>query len=492
MKPARVLLFVYTVFILLFLVALLFPEEGIDLGCCKLEFANPKKIFSLPEEKKLTTEVQEEVKNADQLIKEAINDESKDTVSANSLDKTFSTDTIVADNYIKKIDAAELKKNLVPIQFNNEKDRIAFWKFFKRALRSRRELLRVLYYGDSQIEADRITSFLRYKFQKIFGGYGPGMVPPVNFVKFFSLKQWNDDSWHRYSIMEYKKNNVAHRKYGILASFANYDTSSEIKEHTLTFEKAHNSYSNTRKFDKLTVFYGLDTGEVVLKVFVDGKIMDFSSLQCVDLGTYSLSLPRSAEKIDLQFSGNGKPDIYAVAFDSKSGVVVDNIAIRGCSGLFFKKLNSQHFAKFFDKIKVGLVILEFGGNVLPYLKNEKECENYGRYFSAQLHFLKRILRGVPVLVVGPADMSVKQDGEYVTYPLLTKVRDEMKKAAFSNGAGFWDMYEAMGGENSMPAWVNEGLAAPDYTHFTSKGAAVVANMLNNAIMNEFYTFRNKK
>jgi len=196
--------------------------------------------------------------------------------------------------------------------------------------------------------------------------------------------------------------------------------------------------------------------------------------------------------VELKFSGNTSPDLYAVSFDSHKGVSVDNIAIRGCSGTFFTKIDATHLKKFFDHINIGLIVLEFGGNVMPYLKNEEDCKRYGQHFEAQLRVLKKIAPGIPVLVVGPADMSIKDGTELVTYPLLEKVIEAMKTAAFNQNAGFWNMYQAMGGKNSMPAWVEAGLATTDYTHFTSKGAVVIANMLNNAIMNEYESFLQKK
>ena len=60
----------------------------------------------------------------------------------------------------------------------------------------------------------------------------------------------------------------------------------------------------------------------------------------------------------------------------------------------------------------------------------------------------------------------------------------MKEAALESGCCFWDLYEAMGGENSMSAWVKEGLAQKDYTHFSYKGAQYVGEMLFNAIQDE--------
>jgi lysophospholipase L1-like esterase len=70
----------------------------------------------------------------------------------------------------------------------------------------------------------------------------------------------------------------------------------------------------------------------------------------------------------------------------------------------------------------------------------------------------------------------------VTYPYLPEIRDVMKATAFARGAVYFDLYEAMGGRGSMPAWVSADppLAAPDYVHFTHAGAQQVAEWLVEA------------
>ena len=45
--------------------------------------------------------------------------------------------------------------------------------------------VRILHYGDSQIECDRITSLLRQKFQEEFGGMGVGLVPALQTIPTF-------------------------------------------------------------------------------------------------------------------------------------------------------------------------------------------------------------------------------------------------------------------------------------------------------------------
>jgi len=74
---------------------------------------------------------------------------------------------------------------------------------------------------------------------------------------------------------------------------------------------------------------------------------------------------------------------------------------------------------------------------------------------------------------------------------LEDVRDMMKKYTQKSGAAYWDMYEAMGGRNSMPEWVKAKpkLATNDYTHYTSRGARLIANMFYNALLYEYQLYK---
>ena len=79
-------------------------------------------------------------------------------------------------------------------------------------------------------------------------------------------------------------------------------------------------------------------------------------------------------------------------------------------------------------------------------------------------------------------MSKNDGGTMVSYGNIPLLRDAMREAALSSGCCFWDLYEAMGGENSMVAWVNDGLAQKDYTHFSYKGSKYISEMLFDALM----------
>ena len=195
--------------------------------------------------------------------------------------------------------------------------------------------------------------------------------------------------------------------------------------------------------------------------------------------------PQTPDKILFSFEGDTAPEVYAVTIDGEYGLAVDNIPLRGSSGLVFSKTDTLWLRRIYDELNVGMLVLQFGGNIVPHQASSYNF--YKRYFTRELLTIKKILPGVPVIVIGPSDMSMKDKGNFITYPSVEKVRNALKSAALENGFAFWDMYEAMGGHNSMPSWVwaEPPLAVSDFVHFNARGARIIGEMFYNAILFEY-------
>ena len=75
--------------------------------------------------------------------------------------------------------------------------------------------------------------------------------------------------------------------------------------------------------------------------------------------------------------------------------------------------------------------------------------------------------------------------------MLPQLIDSLRATVLRNHAAYWDLYEVMGGQNAMVAWVQNGLAGTDYIHFTPKGAAKVGKLLASkfALMYDCYRLR---
>jgi lysophospholipase L1-like esterase len=165
---------------------------------------------------------------------------------------------------------------------------------------------------------------------------------------------------------------------------------------------------------------------------------------------------------------------------------VDNVAMRGADGLSFSRMDRAHFIQSLQRQPVALVILQFGGNAVPYFKSKEAVQRYGEAFRRQIRLFQEALPGADILVLGPSDMAVKEGMDWVSYPFVDDVRDALREAAFEEGAGFFDVMDFMGGPGSMEEWVNVNppLAGPDHIHFTPRGAKKVATALVEAMNDE--------
>jgi len=363
---------------------------------------------------------------------------------------------------------------------------------------------RIMHYGDSQLEGDRITANLRNKLQTKFSGTGLGLRPavqPYDFV--FSAVQTNSSNWARYPIYGNIDTLVNHNRYGVMGAFSRFAPltfdsipfeNTVLHEAELSISKSTISFNKTREYKRMRLFYGNAKSPVDLKLLVNGNVVFTETLKSnIDYDVVSCDLPPATDNIVLKFSGWDSPDIYGVELAENKGVIVDNIALRGSSGTIFTQTDFKHSTKMYSDLDPGLFILQFGGNVMPYIKDQKAIDSYGRWFAGQIKRLRQSCPNAAVIVIGPSDMSTKVKDKYVTYELLPAVVEALKKAAISTGSGYWDMYQAMGGKNSMPAWVNAKpeLAAPDYVHFTPKGSTLISNMFYNAFILEYNNYQKK-
>ena len=90
-----------------------------------------------------------------------------------------------------------LLKSITRIEYPDN-DSTVLYPFFESLMNVQQtgNLIRIMHYGDSQIEDDRITSLLRNKLQTRFGGSGAGLVPVAQPYPYaFSMRQSNSANW---------------------------------------------------------------------------------------------------------------------------------------------------------------------------------------------------------------------------------------------------------------------------------------------------------
>lgn len=347
---------------------------------------------------------------------------------------------------------------------------------------SKKELIRVLHFGDSQIEGDRITGELRKSFQSKFGGCGTGILHLVDQMNVrHSHKLSNKDNWVKLAAYGYEKGNTNRQNFGVLASY--FQTKNNVTASEIEIKKTYVAKRNESRAEVFNVFSMNDTDSNEIEVSQDNVLLTKENQNNLQT-SFCLKKPIS-DHLKIKIKNTGNKILQGVSFDCRTGITFDNVPMRGSSGTEFTKINPALFESQIKQLNTKLIILQFGVNVVPYIL--KDYSYYENLLYKQLVFLKKVAPHVPILFVSVSDMSRKEGAIYTSYPNIALVRDAQRRAAFRAGCAFWDLYSNMGGKNSMPSWVKaeKPLANKDYTHFTNKGANYIGHLLYNTLINRY-------
>ncbi len=459
MRPYKIILFIVLIIGALGIICVLFPTEGISLGKAVIRFPSMEEV--------LVGEIQPQVE-----IKEEI--DSVELAHLNSLRDT-----------LKQYRVALTEQEG---RFYLPNDDITYFDpLFTRMsqARNKHEVVRVLHYGDSQIEMDRISGNLRTFFQSTFGGGGPGLVPIIQTIPSFAVSQYASGDLTLYT--SYGDGARSNGNYGLMAKCYRLEGNATFGANASQHKEVD---PRVKKFSLITLLYNDRTGNfsATLK---DRRSAYRETHNSSRTGVQAMQWRLDSSTTSLQISMQGSADLYGVMLDHGYGVAVDNIPLRGSSGSQFTMITDTLLRTNYRQANVGLIILQFGGNSVPSIFNQSKLDSYCVNIERQIQRVQQACPDATILFIGPSDMSTRKGGTLQTYPFLPPLIDSLRNISLRNHVAYWDLYEAMGGENSMIAWVQNGLAGPDYVHFTTAGARKVGNILSNnfSTMYEFYCTR---
>jgi alginate O-acetyltransferase complex protein AlgI len=360
---------------------------------------------------------------------------------------------------------------------------------FLDSLRYSKGQVRVMYYGDSQIEGDRITSYLRQSLREKHGGTGPGLLLPLMPVM-YTKSVWlrSSSNWKKYNYLSFKSGAISHSNLGPFMAVCRYlpegkRVQSPVKAY-VSITPSNVADRSSSEYDFLRIFYGNTSDLVKIAVKAEDKLIFSDTLQrgsgFNETGCY---LGR-AKEITIEFEGVVSPDIYGISIESKTGVIVDNIPQRGSAGLEFTMVSRDNLEEVYRKLKPDLFVIHYGLNIVKNVRNNYYYFQKG--LERQLTFLKEISPSTPILVLSLSDMAESIGDTIRSYRNIPAIIDAQRKATINAGAAFWNTYRSMGGESSIIRWArkNPPLAQKDYVHFTYRGADTLSSILALACFTE--------
>ena len=458
MKPRYIVLFIVSLLVGLAMLCMLFPRGGIRIGNTTLRFPALSEVLDVPEEPADTDSVA--VLTPEEIMEQRL--------------AALKTEKMEEFNVYCQTSPARL--------YLPNDDETYLDAFFEKMQNAGNKHLRIMHYGDSQIECDRISGILRQEFQEEFGGCGVGLIPALQTVPTYTTGQTISGNATQYLAFGPADSRGNSDFYGPMAKRTEVYGSATIN----ISARGGKDYSHSCTFNKVTVLTK-DAADLSLVVRGDTVAMDSTNVGEMYFYTARLSGGASAATLSVK----GHTSILGIQLDGARGVNVDNLPMRGCSGPELMNINRASIRPFLNRENVGLILLQYGGNSVPCLSKAK-LPDYKERMKKMIGMFRQMAPEARIIFIGPSDMATTDStGAVRSYSVLPETVKILREAANESGAAFWNMYDVMGGKGSMAKWVHSGLAGSDYVHFTPGGAKKMAHMLYETLQfyYKFYRFR---
>lgn len=341
---------------------------------------------------------------------------------------------------------------------------------------------RIAYFGDSMIEGDLVTGDLRNSLQTEFGGTGVGFVPVNSVTADFrnTIYQSYSHNWREYNLVSKQVPEASP-----LGISGHVFLPRPLPDTSWVLFKGSPLFAPLRRFTEAHLFYGPGASQDEVLVTTDGHLVPHTLAGTAAVNELVLKPGRPARAMRLSFATQAARPVYGVSFESPQGVTLDNFSFRGNSGMSLTRIPMQQLAAFGNVLDYRLIILHYGVNVA-----HASVTDYGFYERAMTRVVDRMQRAFPnasILIIGMSDKSSRIDGEFVTDPSVPRLVAAQQRLARRNHAAFWNLFEAMGGDNSMVSWVEDkpALANHDYTHVNNRGAHKIAELLHAYLMEQY-------
>ncbi|MBC7172066.1 MAG: hypothetical protein H5U40_06565, partial [Polyangiaceae bacterium] len=350
----------------------------------------------------------------------------------------------------------------------------------RTAEREEGALTRVAHYGDSSIATDLITHTVRRRLQQRFGDGGHGFVLIARgYLPYYhrDLTHVTSGNWRVYEVTRASLGD-GHYGYGGIAirgaggAKARFGTDAEAPV--------------GQRVSRFDLYYRAERRGGRVELRVDGgeaRVLSTTS-DVEEDRVESIRVPDGAHQLELRHLG-GPVHLYGMVLEREGpGVVYDSLGLVGARANRLLNFDEEHVQAQIARRGTDLLVLGFGGNE----SSDSIAED--TYYAEFVQVIRR-MRGeredLGCLIVAPLDQAERVGTSIRTMRAIPRIVAAQRRAARDEGCGFYDTWQAMGGEGAMRRWyrAQPRLALGDFRHATPAGYEIIGNMLYKALLAGF-------
>lgn len=393
---------------------------------------------------------------------------------------------VVAQGFLKPLDEYpfinyEANRILVP---GKDSSRLhLFYEKLDSIVLCRKSKVNVLHIGGSHVQADFFSNQVRLNMDSL----NLDMKTSRGVIFPFSVAKTNNPTNYKVKYKgQWKHARNVSRKLDMRLGMTGIavttkDTIAEISVFL-------NPTDSTKRwqFDQLRLLGYAEEGHVVPRLkldsvhFLDGVYDSLSSSYLYDMPEPTDSFTvvfQQQDSLFHPFTVNG-----FLPMNEEDGIVYHSIGVNGASVPSY--LRCEDFERDLNLIKPDLVIFGIGINDASgkNFSDSMFVSNYGRL----IEHIEAISPNCAFIFVTNNDSYRRiRRGRYQVNRNGLKARAAFYRLAEKHKGGVWDLFEIMGGLQSMAKWERASLAKKDKIHFTKDGYALVGDMFYNALINSY-------
>lgn len=320
----------------------------------------------------------------------------------------------------------------------------------------------IAFLGDSFIEGDILVDHFRRSLQSAYGGEGVGYVPMTSVTARFrqTIKHRFSGDWEDDNALKSPRG-----EYFLITGSYQRPVGSAVVE-----------YTNNSPTGISTLLYSA-ADSTTYRVEVNGGEPEESLITPTGGQLKQRVLGHQVSTLKLTFPSAVDIRLYGVLMDGETGVRVDNMSLRGSSGMQLGSVSTTLSQGLHSIRPYHLFVLAYGLNVVS---PEDVDNNYSYYYRGMDRVLSRLHELYPealFLILSISDRGQLYEGDVYTIPGVPRMVEVQNRLARKYGALFFNTYGTMKEMGGIEDFVTKGWAAKDYTHLSSAGGRAIAKRL---------------
>jgi lysophospholipase L1-like esterase len=327
---------------------------------------------------------------------------------------------------------------------------------------------RILHYGDSPTTADLITGDARRLLEQKYGDGGHGLV--------LIAKPW---AWYQHRGAE-----VSGSGWQMAPASAFMARDGAFGLGGVSFTGQAGAHSKLVLSDpgqsNFELWYMAEPNGGVVKVEADGhEAASISTDGAAGPAFGAFVVAGGAHQLDLTVE-SGRVRLFGITAEKPGpGVVYDSAGLNGASITVLSRMfNEAHWAEELRHRNPDLVVINYGTNEADFASFVDK--GYDKELREAIRRIRAALPQASILIMSPMDRGTRAGADgIVTMATIPRIVALERRVAADTGCGFFDTFDAMGGEGTMARWYTgePRLVSADLIHPSPAGGKIIATAL---------------